>query len=177
MRTASTACSTASTISGSPWSRRTRSNASSRSRRPRAPGREQTSALGHQLQHLGPSLDPFALQSALLDRLRDRDRAARHVGMQAFDHAAVELHDALVLVFRQIERRDDLLRLGDVFRARREGGVARPDLARMDGGLAVEAHVSRLAALAHETLGVAELVVDAVEDVEAEPPRGPDAAH
>src|SRR5437016_12532302 len=168
MRTASTACSTASTISGSPWSSRTRSNASSRSRRPRAHGREQTSALGHQLQHLGPSLDPFGLQSALLDRLRDRDRAACHVGMQAFDHATVELHDALVLVLRPIERRDYLLRLGDVFRARREGGVARPDLARMDEGLAVEAHVSRLAALARDNPGRAEYGVGAVEDVEGE---------
>src|SRR5260370_12217546 len=82
MRTASTACSTASTISGSPWSSRTRSNASSRSRRPRAHGREQTSALGHQLQHLGPSLDAFGLQSPLLDRLRDRARAPAHAAIQ-----------------------------------------------------------------------------------------------
>src|SRR6516164_975455 len=171
MHTASTACSTASTISASPWSSRTRSSASSKSRRPRARGRERTGALGHQLQHIGPSLDSLGLEPALLDRLCDRDRAARHVGMQALDHAAVELHDALVPVPRQIECRDDLLRLGNVFRARRKGGVARPDLIRMDEGLAVEAHVSRLAALAREALGVAEVVVDAVEDVEAEGPR------
>ena len=49
-------------------------------------------------------LDALGLKPALLDRLCDRDRAARHVGMQALDHAAVELHDALVLVLRQIER-------------------------------------------------------------------------
>src|SRR5262245_65407652 len=86
--------------------------------------------------------------------------------MQALDHAAVELHDALVLVLRQIESRDDLLRLGNVFRARREGGVARSDLTRMDKGLAVEAHIPRLAALAREAIRVAEVVVDAVKDVE-----------
>src|SRR5262252_3469215 len=122
-------------------------------------------------------LGSLGLQPALLNRLRDCDRAARHVGMQALDHAAVELHNALVLVFRQIERRDDLLRLGNVLRARRKGGVARPDLARMDESLAVEAHVSRLAALARETLGIAEVVVDAVEDIEAESARRGDAAH
>src|SRR6516165_1097964 len=42
MRTANIACSTGSTISGSPWLSRTRSNASSRGRRPRAPGHEPT---------------------------------------------------------------------------------------------------------------------------------------
>src|SRR5215475_9085843 len=62
------------------------------------------------------SLDSLGLAPALLDRLGDRDRAARHVGMQALDHAAVELHDTLVLVLRQIECRGDLLRLGNVFR-------------------------------------------------------------
>src|SRR5215472_5964395 len=121
--------------------------------------------------------DSLGLQPALLDRLRDCDRAARHVGMQALDHAAVELHDALVLVLRQIECRDDLLCLGNVFRARRERGVARPDLTRMDQGLAVEAHVPRLAALAREALRVAEVVVDAVKDVEAEGARRRQAAH
>src|SRR5882757_10406001 len=40
MPIASTACSTGSTISASPWSRATRSRTSSRSRRPRAPGRD-----------------------------------------------------------------------------------------------------------------------------------------
>src|SRR5215467_4418355 len=88
--------------------------------------------------------------------------------MQALDHAAVELHDALVLVLRQIECRDDLLRLGNVFRARREGGVARPDLVRMDEGLAVEAHVSRLAALAREALGVFFFVVNAIKEIYTE---------
>src|SRR5215469_1118893 len=83
--------------------------------------------------------DSLGLQFALLNRLRDCDRAARHVGMQALDHAAVELHDALVLVFRQIERRDDLLRLGNVFRVRQKDAVAGPNRAGWDKVLAVEA--------------------------------------
>src|SRR5262249_58603217 len=97
--------------------------------------------------------------------------------MQALDHAAVERQDAFVLVLGQTESRDDLLRLGNVFRARREGGVARSDLTRMDKGLAVEAHIPRLAALAREALRVAEVVVDAVKDVEAEGARRRHAAH
>src|SRR5262245_46415915 len=43
------------------------------------------------------------------DRIRDGDRAPRHVGMQTLDHAAVELDHALALVLRQVEGRDDLL--------------------------------------------------------------------
>src|SRR5262249_38158214 len=105
------------------------------------------------------------LRGSRRDRLGDRDRAARHVGMQALDHAAVELHHALVLVLGQVEGGDDALRLRDLLRARREGGVAWPDLARMDQGLAVEAHVARLGAFAGEAFRIAELVVDAVDDV------------
>ena len=55
---------------------------------------------------------------------------------------------ALVLVLRQVERRDDLARLRDLVGARRERRVAGLDLVRMDQGLAVEAHVARLRAFA-----------------------------
>ena len=50
------------------------------------------------------------------NRLRNRDRAARHLGMHALDHAAVDLHHALALVLRQVERRDHLARLRDFVR-------------------------------------------------------------
>src|SRR6186997_2322840 len=59
------------------------------------------------------------------NRLGDRDRAPRHVGMHALDHAAIDLHHTLVLVVGLLERRDDLSRLGDLVVARREHGVAR----------------------------------------------------
>src|SRR5438477_12058659 len=42
------------------------------------------------------------------DRIRDRDGALGHVGMQALHHAAVELDRAARGVLRLLERRDDL---------------------------------------------------------------------
>src|SRR5262249_41242960 len=64
-------------------------------------------------------LDAVGLTAARLDRLRDGDRASRHVGVEPLDHAALEPHDALVPVLRQVEGRDDLFRLRDLFRVRR----------------------------------------------------------
>src|SRR4249920_3434800 len=96
----------------------------------------------------------LALKVAFLDRPRDRDRPACHVGMQPFHHAAVELDDALVFILRQAEGGDDLACVGHLLRARREGSVARADLIRMNEGLAVKAHVARLGAFARESLGV-----------------------
>src|SRR6185503_9174532 len=57
---------------------------------------------------------PERSRAGRLDRLRDHDGAARHLGMHAFDHAAVDLHHALALVLRQIERRDHPARLRDL---------------------------------------------------------------
>jgi hypothetical protein len=62
--------------------------------------------------------------------------------MQPLDHLAVELHHALVGVLRQLEHAHDLARAFDLVRWRREGGIARLDLPRMDQRLAVEAHVA-----------------------------------
>ena len=45
------------------------------------------------------------------DRIRDRDGAPRHVGVQPFHHLAVELDRAARGVLRLLERRDDLARL------------------------------------------------------------------
>src|SRR5262245_54316079 len=49
------------------------------------------------------ALGYLTLPLALRDRLRDRHRPPRHLGVQALDHAAVEFDHALVLVLRQIE--------------------------------------------------------------------------
>ena len=60
---------------------------------------------------------------------------------------------------------------------RRERVIARLDLARMDQRLAVEAELVGLAAFGGKTVGIAEVVVDAVQDVEAVGAGGGDAAH
>src|SRR5215467_4151258 len=57
------------------------------------------------------------------DRLCERDRAARHLGMQPLDHAALERDHAFVLVLRQIERRDEGARLRDLLGAWRKGCI------------------------------------------------------
>src|SRR5690606_41764737 len=66
------------------------------------------------------------------DRVRYRDRAARDVGMENLDHAAVDLEDALALVLRQLEGLDGLPREGGGLGIRREDRVAGADLRRMD---------------------------------------------
>src|SRR2546423_5527419 len=73
----------------------------------------------------------IGLLAARRDRLGDRDRAARHLGMHALDHAAVDLHHALVPVLLQVERRDHPARLLDFVRRRRARSIAWPDPGRM----------------------------------------------
>src|SRR5205085_6105062 len=104
-------------------------------------------------------------------------RAARDVGVHAFHHAAAEHDNALVLVLRLFERRDDGARLGRLLEAWAEGGVARLYLPRVDQGLAVETHVAGLRAFAGEALLVRDVVVDAVEHVDAVDARRRDAGH
>ena len=111
------------------------------------------------------------------DRIGDRDRAPRHVGMQPFDHAAVDLDDAFVGVFRQIESGDDFPRPRHLVRRRRERFVAGCDLLRVDQRLAVEAEIARLPAFGGKTFRVAEIVIDAVENIEAVGARRGDAGH
>ena len=81
----------------------------------------------------------------------------------------------LFLFSGQIERRDHLARLRDLVRRRRERRVAGLDLVRMDQRLAVEAEVARLRAFGREAFGIGEVVVDAVEDVDAVLARGEQA--
>src|ERR1700719_2287442 len=97
------------------------------------------------------------------DGIRDRDRAPRHVGMHALEHAAVELDHAFGMIFRQFERSDDLARLGNIALARRKGRIARRNLVGMNQRLAVEAHVASLAALAAKTLLIGDVVIDPVQ--------------
>ena len=77
---------------------------------------------------------------------------AGHVGMQPFDHPAVELDRAARGIFRKLEGRDDLARLRDFLGGRREDRVAGLDLAGMDQRLAVEAEVAALRAFLAEAV-------------------------
>ncbi len=101
----------------------------------------------------------------------------RHVGVQALDHAAVDLDDAFVLVLRQVEGGDDFPRPLNLLRRRREGLVAGRDLLRVDQRLAVEAKIARPPAFLCKSFRVAEFVIDAVEDIEAVGARGSHAIH
>ena len=62
------------------------------------------------------------------DRIGDRDRAPGHIGVQPLDHPPVELDRATRCVLGPLERRDDLARLRDLFRRRREDRVASLDV-------------------------------------------------
>src|SRR6478735_8331166 len=88
------------------------------------------------------ALAPSPLIPHLLDRIRDRDRALRHLGMQPLDHPPVELDRAARGILRQFEGCDDLARLGDLLRRRREDRIAGTDVAWMDQRLAVKAEVA-----------------------------------
>ena len=87
--------------------------------------------------------------------------------MQPLDHPALEVDDARARMPGQLEGRDDRPRLLERRRRGREGRVRRRDLRRMDQRLAVEGHARRLQGLRIETLGVGEVVPDAVEHADA----------
>ena len=80
------------------------------------------------------------------DRVRNRNGAPGHIGVQPLHHLAVERDRAARGVLRPFERRDDLAGLGHLLRRRREDGVAGLDLAGMDQRLAVEAEIAALRA-------------------------------
>src|SRR5262245_20396580 len=65
---------------------------------------------------------------ALDDRIGDRHRAPRNVGVQPLDHAAVERDDAFVPVLRQVECGEDRARLRYFFLAWRERRITGRDL-------------------------------------------------
>ena len=89
------------------------------------------------------------------DRIRNRDRALGHVGVQPFHHAAVELDRAARGVLGLLEGGDDLARFGDFLRRRREDRVAGLDMARMDQRLAVETEIAALRAFDRKAIDVA----------------------
>src|SRR5260370_4427168 len=104
------------------------------------------------------------------NRVRDRDRAPGHVGVQPLHHLAVELNRAARGVLRPLECRDDLAGMRDLLRGRREDRVAGHDLARMDQGLAVEAEIARLRAFQRKAVDIAEIAVGSVENFKAAGP-------
>ncbi len=92
--------------------------------------------------------------------------------MQPFHHPAIELNRAARCVFRQRERRDDLARLLDLGRGRREGGVTRFDLARMNQRLAVKAEIAGLRAFAGKAFDIGDVAERAIQDGQPVSARG-----
>ena len=69
-------------------------------------------------------------------------------------------------VLGQFERRNDLARLRDLVRRRREDRVAGVDVARMDQRLAVEAEIAALRAFGGKAVEIADIAVGPVEHFE-----------
>ena len=103
----------------------------------------------------------------LADLLGDGHGALGHDEMQPLDHAALDHDDALLLVLGMAEGVDHFPRPIDLLLRRGEDLVAGPDLARMDQSLAVHAEGATALALLAQALLVLEVVIDAVDDVEA----------
>src|SRR5471032_2797337 len=101
-----------------------------------------------------------------LDRGGERQRAFGLLDMQVLDHATVDRDHALAFSLRRLECHHDLARHLELGRPWREHLIAGLDLAGMDQSLAVEAHFEPLLADRPETLGVLDVVVDAIENRE-----------
>src|SRR5262249_49611157 len=99
--------------------------------------------------------------------LGDGDGALGHGEMQPLDHAALDHDQALLLVLGLAEGVDDLPRPFDLLARRREDLVARPDLIGVDQCLAVHAKRATTLTLLAQAKLVLEVVIDAVDDVEA----------
>src|SRR3954453_4376835 len=112
-----------------------------------------------------------------LDGFRLGDGSARHLGMEALDHAAVHRDRASARVLRPVEQCDDLAGALDLFGGGSKDRVGRANLVRMDEGLAVEAEIPTLLAFGPEPVLVLKRVVDSVHDVEFMRPRGGERRH
>lgn len=97
--------------------------------------------------------------------------------MQPFDHLTVHVDDVQFHRFRFCESGNNRA----CFRKRRlirtEVPVGRFDLGRMDQHLAIEAHGAPLFAFGFESLDVAKIIRDAVNDIEPVGPRGKNHLH
>src|SRR5687767_1497350 len=92
--------------------------------------------------------------------------------MQPLDHPPLDHDHALAFVLLAAEGIDDLARPVDLLLGGGENLVAGADLARMDQSLAVHAEDTAALALIAQTLLVAEVIIDAVDDIEAVGARG-----
>ena len=101
------------------------------------------------------------------DRLRDRYRAPRHLGMHAFDHAAVDLNHALARCSPAGRTPRSSCAPGD-FVGAGENTALHGSI--WFGWISVLPSKPKSRACAHsarEAFGVADVVVDAVEDIDA----------
>ena len=114
---------------------------------------------------------PFALRRWL----GDRHRAARHLGVQPLDHAAVDLMHALAVLSGSVERRDDLARPRHLLGRCGENTSLQGPI--WSGWISVLPSKPRSRPCTHSARkpsSSARVVVDAVEDVEAVGARGGD---
>src|SRR4029450_2233942 len=101
----------------------------------------------------------------LADGLGNINRALCHTEVKPLHHAPLHDNHALLRVLRLPEGGDDLARPVDLFPRRREDVVAGRDLARVDQRLAVHTKRAAVFAFLAQAALVAEVVIDAVEDV------------
>src|SRR5947207_15786142 len=91
--------------------------------------------------------------------------------MQPFDHPPFDGNDALALMFRQREGFDHLARPLYLLIGGREDLIAGLDLRGMDQRLAVHAKRAALLAFGPEPCVILEVIIDAIDHIEAEAPR------
>ena len=112
-----------------------------------------------------PDVPDYRDYPSSLDRLVEGQGALGGLDVEVLDHpAVVGDHAAAGAVLPGLEDAAGLL---DGLGGGGEGGVGALDLAGVDQGLAVEAHLPALLALGEEAVGVLHVVVDAVEDRDA----------
>jgi len=87
--------------------------------------------------------------------------------VQTLDHPAIDRHNALALVLRQVESGNHLASLFNLGLRGREGFVARLNLAGMNKCLAIKTEFDALGALVGKAIGVSDVILNAVENIDA----------
>ena len=102
-----------------------------------------------------------------LDRLCGRDQLSGLSEVQQLGHFAIDNDHALAGVDRICERRDDRRCRSQFIHAWRKNAVGRLDLRRVDQALAIKAQLFRFDTFCRETVRIVEIIIDAVDDIEA----------
>src|ERR1043166_5922395 len=106
------------------------------------------------------------------DRIGNRDGPFCHVRMQPLHHLTVQLNRPARGILRPLECRDDFSCLRNLRRRRREDRIAGLDLTGMNQCLAVKTEIASLRAFFGKAIGIAEIAVRSIENVEPVQPGG-----